>query len=216
MFAHAENSCSMSSGRAQGRAFDTRHHVTTQAIAFLSDLDPEVVGDAGAHATHYEPVPPSDFHELLALLDPDEITASAFVDIGCGMGRAVLLASEYPFRQIVGIEVSPALHEVARQNLADAANFATRCRDVRLIRGDGRIAQYPPGPLVAFLYNPFDADALNATVNALCFERDAPLLVLYHTAAEEAVLFERGFVKRGETKAGACYALPSTSRSRCE
>lgn len=206
----------MSSGRSSGRRFDREHRVTTQAIAFLSDLDPEMVGDAGAHATHYEPVPPEDFTDLIALLSPETIARSVFVDIGSGMGRALLLASQYPFRAVLGIEVSPTLYEIARENLDVAVGFDRRCRDVRVVRADARIARYPRGELVAFLYNPFDAHALEVTLDALCFERDAGVHVLYHTPAHEEVLVRRGFELRARTKAGALYALPSTSRSRCE
>ena len=195
----------MASGRSAGRRFDTDHRVTTQAIAFLSDLDPELVGDAGAHATHYEPVPPGDFAALLALVPAADIERATFVDVGCGMGRALLLASEYPFHAIVGIEVSPALHELARENIANAVGFQQRCRDVRVIRADARIARYPAGPLVIFLYNPFDAPALEVTLNAMLFERSDDVLVLYHTPVEEHVLLASGFVERGRTVAGAFY-----------
>ncbi len=41
-----------------------------------------------------------------------------FVDVGSGKGRALLLASDYPFREIIGVELSPELDRVARANIA--------------------------------------------------------------------------------------------------
>ena len=41
-----------------------------------------------------------------------------FVDIGSGKGRALLLASDYPFREIIGIELSPELDRVAQGEVA--------------------------------------------------------------------------------------------------
>ena len=41
-----------------------------------------------------------------------------FVDLGAGMGRAMLLASEYPFRSVVGVELNPTLARIARKNVA--------------------------------------------------------------------------------------------------
>ena len=153
--------------RAAGRRFDRDHGVTTHAIAFLGDLDPESTGDACAHATHYEAVPVAAFRSLVAHLPDAAIRSSAFVDAGAGMGRAVMLASEYPFAQIVGIEISPALFQIARENLAKAHDLATRCRDVRLVRADARHYRFPSGNLVVFLYNPFDGEALDDVLDRL-------------------------------------------------
>lgn len=171
-----------------GRKFDRDYGVTTHAVLFLEDLDPEAVGDAGAHATHYEAVPVDDFRAMIAAVPQQTIASSTFVDIGSGMGRAVMLASEYPFKQIVGIEVSPGLHEVARDNLAKAARAKRRCNDVRLVRADARMYEYPPGNVIAFMYNPFDAIALEATLGALLARRNpGETWLLYHTPIDDAV-----------------------------
>lgn len=173
------------SERSAGRRFDRDYGVTTQAILFLTDLDPEYVGDAGAHATHYEAVPIADFHALISLLPPEAVAASTFVDVGAGMGRAVILASEYPFKQVVGVEVSPGLFEVAKENLERAERSRRRCRDVRLVRADARSWSYPPGNLVIFMYNPFDSDAMRMALGSILNRRDpGTTWLLYHTPAE--------------------------------
>ena len=58
-----------------------------------------------------------------------------FVDAGAGMGRALLLATRRPFKQIVGIEVSPALAAIARENVERWLHTyeQARCRDVRVV-----------------------------------------------------------------------------------
>ena len=179
----------MAKARSGGRRFDREYGVTTHAVAFLSDLDPEAVGDAGAHATHYEAVPVADFRAALALVPKDAIPNATFVDVGAGMGRAVILAAEHRFKQVVGIEVSPALYEVAKENLAIARERGLRCKDIRLERGDARIAHYPPGDLVVFLFNPFDAEALRATIASIEGRRDpGKTWLLYHTPVERSVL----------------------------
>ncbi len=177
------------SERASGRRFDHDYGVTTHAVLFLTDLEPEAVGDAGAHATHYEAVPVADFRALLAHVPHEAIERSTFVDVGAGMGRAMLLASTYAFRQVYGIEVSPSLYEVAKENLAQARVPTRRCNDLRLVRDDARIAQYPPGDLVVFLFNPFDAEALRATLASIAGRRHAgETWILYHTPVERAEL----------------------------
>lgn len=208
----------MAKSRSGGRRFDHDYGVTTHAVLFLTDLDPDAVGDAGAHATHYEAVPVDDFRALLALVPKDAIAHATFVDVGAGMGRAMILAGEYPFKQVVGIELSPGLYEVAKENLAIARDRGLRCNDVRLQQGDARIAHYPPGDLVVFLFNPFDADALRATLASIADRRDGgDTWLLYHTPVERAVLDAAPEWKLlAEIPSGVCYALPSTSRSFCE
>jgi SAM-dependent methyltransferase len=174
--------------RSGGRRFDREYGVTTHAVLWVTDLDPDVVGDAGPHATHYEAVPVPDFRALMALVPKDAIPNATFVDVGAGMGRAVILAAEYPFKQAVGIEVSPALYEVANENLATARAHGLRCHDIRLVRDDARIANYPPGDLVVFLFNPFDADALRTTLASIENRRNpGKTWLLYHTPVERAV-----------------------------
>jgi SAM-dependent methyltransferase len=167
--------------RAAGRRFDREHAVTTQALLFLGELGTHRT-DAYAHATHYEPVPVGDFAALLRRVPKEVVRAATFVDVGAGMGRAVLMASEYPFKQIVGIELSPHLFEIARENLATGAGFAVACRDVRLIRADARKRRFPAGDLVVFLYNPFDASALEAVLDRIDERRGGgEVWLLYHT-----------------------------------
>ena len=179
------------SERSQGRRFDRDYNVTTQAILFLNDLDPDTVGDAGAHATHYQAVPVADFRAMLETLPGEIIRTSTFVDIGAGMGRAVILAAEYPFKQVIGLEISAALYEVARENLERAPREKRACRDLRLVRADARMWRYPAGDLVAFLFNPFDGEALRATLGSIVNRSDAGATwLLYHTPVEESIVTE--------------------------
>jgi SAM-dependent methyltransferase len=152
------------SERGSGRRFDREYGVTTQAILFLGDLDPDEAGDAGAHAT-------------------------TFVDVGAGMGRALLLASQMPFKHVVGIEISGGLCEVAKENLQRAHGGKRRCKDIRIVHADARIWNYPPGDLVVFLFNPFDAAALTTTLASI-LDRRSPgtTWLIYHTPVERTVI----------------------------
>ena len=55
-----------------------------------------------------------------------------FVDLGSGKGRTLLLASEYPFRRIVGVELSPKLHRIAKTNVEKFRSEEQRCRTFAL------------------------------------------------------------------------------------
>jgi hypothetical protein len=73
------------------------------------------------HATAYYGVAPSVFHTLAGrwrrMRPAFALEEFTFIDIGAGMGRAVLLAAEMPFRAVIGVELHPALTRIARKNL---------------------------------------------------------------------------------------------------
>jgi len=170
----------VSSGRRAGQSFDAAYHVTTEALIFLGELDPENVGAGIEFATHYEATP---VHDAELLLDASPLTPerSTFVDVGSGMGRVVLLASLRPFRQIVGVEISPALHQIARDNRQRFPPADVRCRDVRLVRADAASFTFPRGDLVVYLYNPFGAEVLEPVLDALLSAPQRDIVLLYHT-----------------------------------
>lgn len=180
----------MPSGRRAGQRFDAAHHVTTEALIFLGELDPENVGPGIEFATHYEATPVEDAERLLdaSPLAPERCT---FVDVGSGMGRVVLLASCRPFRQIVGVEISPALHQIARENRARFPAAKVRCRDVRLVRADAAGFTFPRGDLVVYLYNPFRADVFEPMLDALSAHPERELVLLYHTPLERESIERR-------------------------
>lgn len=93
-------------------------------------------------------------HILRALGDAQRMT---LMDLGCGKGRALAIATEFPFAAIIGIELNPDLAAVARRNLRQVAKrFPMRTRAVIVI-GDACLPILPAGDLVIFLYHPFAA-----------------------------------------------------------
>jgi SAM-dependent methyltransferase len=182
----------MPSGRRAGQRFDAEFGVTTEALIFLGELDPENVGPGIEFATHYEATPVDDAERLLdaSPLAPERAT---FIDVGSGMGRVVLLASRRPFRQIIGVEISPALHEIAKDNRARFASAGVACRDVRLVRADAASFAFPRGDLVVYLYNPFRAEVLEPVLDALLADERRDIVLLYHTPLERDAVERHGF-----------------------
>jgi SAM-dependent methyltransferase len=178
------------SGRHSGQRFDAQHGVVTEALLFLGELDPEAIGGAMDDATHYEPTPVAQCDVLLdALTQPEHFT---FVDVGSGLGRVLLLAAMRPFRQIIGVEVSRALAETARDNLTRRRRLdpPLRCKDVRIVCADASAYRFPPGDLAVYLYNPFGERTLSRLVQALAARTNGTCFVLYHTPVHRAVFDE--------------------------
>ena len=112
----------------------------------------------------YEPTPLPLLEALFAELP---VAGRTFVDVGCGKGRVLLWAARSPFVRVVGVEHDAALADIARRNLRRAVDPQRRCRDVDVVTDDAAAAAWPLGPLVVFLYNPFDAAVMVEVVASL-------------------------------------------------
>src|SRR5450631_155810 len=143
--------------------FDRIHG--TQTSGFVS-ADQLPVGEAArAHAVFYAGSQPSVVREGLKALPPVE--TCTFIDLGCGKGRPLLVASEFPFRDILGVELSPPLAEIARRNAAIIAKRFPRRTAVRIAVADASTFPLPAGDLVLFLYHPFGAELVAKVVAAV-------------------------------------------------
>ena len=99
-------------------------------------------------------------------LDP-EWSRFSFVDLGCGKGRALLLASRYPFRAILGVELDPVLAATAQANLCAFQAPWQQCHRLTALHGDATAIDLPESPLLLYLYHPFLAPALKRVLRRL-------------------------------------------------
>ena len=98
-----------------------------------------------------------------------------FLDIGCGKGRPLMVASSYPFRSLVGLEISPGLAGVARANAALLGRRNPLIPPIRIEVGDATKAQLPGPAAVCFFYHAFGAELIEAMLNGFVAQLDAPL-----------------------------------------
>jgi len=116
--------------------------------------------------TAYYGISPSGFNQMFEALDL-KWGRFAFVDMGSGKGRALLLASRFPFRRIVGVEIAAELSKAAKANIERFSAPWQRCREIEVRTGDAAEFAYPAGPLVLFFYQPFLAPVLKRCLKNL-------------------------------------------------
>jgi SAM-dependent methyltransferase len=109
----------------------------------------------GAGSPGRFPVSIRAFHAVLRDLDVRE--HDVFVDYGCGTGRALVLAAHFPFRELVGFDVSGRLIAVAHGNLLNALPDARR-RDVLVLHCDARAFRLPDTATVLHLGDRFEGE----------------------------------------------------------
>src|SRR6476661_2591896 len=139
-------------GEARCRYFDWRHEVRTCGDANLANLT--LVGNNADHGVFYHPAHPKFLFELFNSLKID-FPSYTFVDLGSGKGRALLVACEYPFAEIIGVEFAAELHEIASRNIQSYRSKTQRCKNVRSVNLDAAQFEIPLTPLVLYLFNPF-------------------------------------------------------------
>jgi hypothetical protein len=130
----------------------------------------------------YQPTEAALFHEMLAGLAVD-LREFTFIDIGSGKGRVLLMASDYPFRRILGLELLPELHRVARENIRKYKSDSQQCFVLESRCVDASVFAFPPVPTVLYLFNPLPEAGLVRmldTLTASLREHPRPVFVIYH------------------------------------
>jgi hypothetical protein len=147
--------------------------------------------------TAYYGVAPSILRGLLDLwideTSPQPVEQTVFYDVGAGKGRAMLLASQYPFLRVDGVELNPELAAIAQANIAlwqhDPA--ANALAPLRLHQADATFHPLPSAPTVAFLFHPFERPVLRRFllhVERTLTARPQPFDLLYANAEHGSLL----------------------------
>ena len=133
-------------------AVEMKHGLRTSGLIPIEEL----IGDwRGCHDYF-----PTAYRELRTVIGSLQVGGhDVFVDIGAGKGRALLIAAEYPFRTVIGVEISPDLCAEARR-LVERRQAKLACRDIRIIEADAAGWPVPADATVIYLYNPFKRERL--------------------------------------------------------
>jgi SAM-dependent methyltransferase len=154
----------------------------------------------GLFHSPYQPTEPALFREMMATL-PIDFREFAFVDIGSGKGRALLLASEYPFRKIIGVELIAELDRAAEENIAAwrAQAPARSAASIEAFCMDAREFVFPETPLVVYLFNPLPEPGLRRIIRNLekSWRRTPrPVWIVYHNPLLDSAVSATGFLVR--------------------
>lgn len=168
-------------------SFDKKYGTDTAQIISVGALD--IPDQQLEHSNRYEAVVPEAFNAILDDL-PVVHANYVFVDIGSGKGRALLLASRLPFKEIVGVEISAALTDIAIGNISIFKDADQRCRNIHPVCMDGTIYEPPSGDTILYLNNPFDGEVMRSLmINVEKSLHAAPrkIFVIYQRPLHRAV-----------------------------
>jgi SAM-dependent methyltransferase len=153
------------------------------------------IGPHQKDAVLYWPTHREEFDQLIKAVG--EITPNdfVFVDVGCGKGRVLLMASLLPFKRVIGVDFSPAMVDMAKRNVA-LARGARRSGAIEVVHADAAAYTFPEEHLVIFLFNPFGPRVLTKVLENLKTSlqaRPRRAFLLYNNSIHGALLEHAGF-----------------------
>ncbi len=146
----------------------------------------------------YQPSEPGLFRQMLDAL-PVDYSQFTFLDLGSGKGRALLMASDYPFRRVLGVELVPELHQIAVDNIRKYRGPAQLCHTIESCCADASQFVFPREPLIIYLFNPFPESLLRrvlANLELSLRQLPRPVFLLYHNPLLEPLLAASPLLRR--------------------
>jgi SAM-dependent methyltransferase len=144
----------------------------------------------GVFHSAYQPTDPAAFREMMDRL-PISFADFTFIDLGSGKGRTLLMASEYSFQRIIGVELLPELHRAAEENIRAYCEAKHPGSQIESLQRDACEFEFPTTPLVVYLFHPLPTAGLECVIQNLDeslrkFPRD--VWVVYHNPVFEKTI----------------------------
>lgn len=141
------------------QSFDRKHDTDTGGLVSIGELG--IDDDATMlQANLFLGAPAPVTRYVLRELDID-YKDFVFVDYGAGKGRSLIVAAEFPFKKVIGVEISRKLHAITRTNLRRYSGKPFKCGNIELFCGDAREFSLPDANLVLHMYHPFGQAVLS-------------------------------------------------------
>jgi SAM-dependent methyltransferase len=122
---------------------------------------------------------------------PDDPRTLTFIDLGCGKGRALLVAAKLGFKQVIGVEFAHELAETAKKNLEILG-----ITNAVVEHADAAEYHFPSGDIVVYLYNPFHKEVLQKVIENLKRSLPKKVYVIYGIPACAALFDSCDFLAR--------------------
>ena len=116
----------------------------------------------------------------------DKYNFNNILDVGCGLGRTLVVAAKYGYRGLFGLDISDKLIAQCNKNLRGQTG-------VNLTVCDAFDYNLPNIDLVVFLFNPFGEDRINSFIQRI-IKNKKDVLVVYHNPVHQPKILEKYLV----------------------
>lgn len=151
--------------RASDYAFDLRYGVETRQVVELADMS--LPPESRDQVKRYQGSHVAELRRALRQCELD-LRGYRFLDLGCGKGRALFLASLCGFERCLGIEIEPNLCQICRSNISAFCQRTGKAESCfELFEGDVLDYQLDSGPNLFYLFNPFKLELVGQVAEQL-------------------------------------------------
>jgi SAM-dependent methyltransferase len=171
------------------KSFDRRYRIQTSGFIELEETSFE--RSRLRDATLYGPVNGWAFRHLLRTLNLPQ--TSRFVDFGSGLGRACIIAAEYGFARVTGVELTKEFCVRARQNIAGCRPPGGHLSPITIVEMDVLAYCEQCDDDVFFMFRPFSQRLFETVLDAIehsARRLEKSILVIY----TERVALQGSFV----------------------
>jgi predicted RNA methylase len=129
----------------------------------------------------------------------EDLHTFTFIDLGCGKGRTLLIASQVGFKHVIGVEFARELADIAKSNIKK-----TRTANATLLHSDVVDFQFPGENTVIYMYNPFSKDVMRKVLVNLQASTAKTLYIIYKLPQCADYFDSSGFLERlGQPSSGS-------------
>lgn len=186
------------------RRFDRQYDTDTCDRIELGNLD--ILGDNRNQGVYYEPTPMALFRHMMLTIRSDLLYQDfVFIDYGSGKGRTLLMASDYPFKAVIGVEFACELHLTAQRNIeiyGRKSEGRQQCKALNSVHSDAGSFDPPAENLLVYFYNPFLGEVIVKVLENLAGaarENGSKVALIYFNPLSCGVVERSGlFVRRQE------------------
>ena len=193
-----KKTCALSFAIGYDYFYDIKNGVDTVSWVDLDDM--KIDSSKKQHAAMYQAALTISLRKIIRKLRIAQ--DNVIVDLGCGKGKVLLVASEFGYREIRGLELSPVLCDIAASNCAIYKDKTGTETNFVIINSDVRDYTIKEDEKVFFLFNPFDASVLEHVLGNIkeSLERQSrEIWIIYcHPVQRNAIDKNRDFHKVNE------------------
>ena len=165
----------------------------TETLTRISPHDLDTDSGNKRHATYYGATRARPLMKLFSHLGLSR--ECGFVDFGSGKGRVLMIAAQYGFRKIVGIDFSEPLCRLARQNLDAFCHRREVVSEITIVHADAVHYRIMEDEGIFFLYDPFGSEVLSKVLDNLresIVSSPRQLYLIYNSPRHHEVIQQSG------------------------
>lgn len=181
--------------------FDITYGTTTTRMVDQFDMEETISVERFMNSVRYVPTPVHTMEDALDALKylGVDYRDFLFVEIGSGMGRNLLIASEHPFQKIIGVELSQYLVTIAKGNINIYKTITQRCREIEIHCQDALEFHFPEDKnMVIYFWEPFSMVVFERFIQKLSQLTESSSGKIYlislnnnYTILDESVIFKQ-------------------------